>query len=115
MTIVPPAATGARVRAPVPFVLIVNGTLVSPAVTKTGLVVIPGQEKPQEKSTLGFDKHPYQGVVMAVGGELKESLKPGDYVLCKSPVEVGNFRNNTVLIAGNVFGFMYIQDIICSL
>lgn len=83
--------------------------------TSGGLVMATGKETKAETVAF-FNTHPFQGVVISIGGDLKtDTVKIGDHVICKNEVETGNFKQNTVLIDDYVFGILYITDIICSI
>ena len=82
--------------------------------TKSGLIAVQGQ-KSNISVTNFYKTHPYQGVVVSIGSDIKStSLKVGDHILMRSNIS-GELNRDTVIINGIVFGHAFFTDIICSI
>jgi len=82
--------------------------------TKSGLIAVQGQ-KSNISVTKFYKTHPYQGVVVSIGSDIKStSLKVGDHILMRSNIS-GELNRDTVIINGIVFGHAFFTDIICSI
>lgn len=95
--------------------IVVRKIFIKEAETSTsGIIAVPGQ-KQNKTVTKFFGTHPFQGVIVGVGEDLKsEVLKTGKHIILKHNFQSEDLSVDTVILEGMVFGCAYVTDVICS-